>query len=67
MPKMDGFMATTKIRSLALAKRPMIFAMTAGALKGYREKCLKAGMDGYLAKPIAIKDLKELIKAYFCN
>jgi CheY-like chemotaxis protein len=53
MPEMDGLAATVAIRKAEkLTKSHLpIFAMTAHAMKGDRESCLQAGMDGYLAKP----------------
>ncbi len=61
MPEMDGLEATKMIR-LCLEIQPYIIAMTASALEGDREKCLAAGMNEYVSKPINIKDLMRLLE-----
>jgi CheY-like chemotaxis protein len=59
MPEMDGFQATRAIREMERgARRVPILAMTANAMQGDRERCLEAGMDDYISKPITIVDLK---------
>lgn len=61
MPEMDGLTATTHIcQAERSEERPQIIAMTANAMQGDREKCLDAGMDDYVTKPI---NLQELVAA----
>jgi CheY-like chemotaxis protein len=66
MPEMDGFEATTIIRAgeRDTGKHLPIIAMTAHAMKGDRERCLAAGMDSYLAKPIAAPELIKLLEKF---
>jgi CheY-like chemotaxis protein len=64
MPEMDGLEATKAIRKkeMETGKRIPIIAMTAHAMKGDQERCLQAGMDGYVTKPIQIQALHEAIE-----
>lgn len=62
MPGMDGFTATREIRRLWPENGPKIIAMTAYALEGDREKCIEAGMDGYIAKPVDRVELIRVLK-----
>ena len=67
MPEMDGFDATKLIRSgeLKSGQHIPIIAMTAHAMKGDQERCLKAGMDGYVTKPVQSRGLLEAIHRLF--
>jgi CheY-like chemotaxis protein len=64
MPEMDGYEAAASIRKgeQATLKHVPILAMTAHAMKGDQEKCLAAGMDGYVSKPIRPDDLRHAIE-----
>src|SRR5579883_2846759 len=72
MPEMNGFEATAAIRDRQ--KRPdafpnyksplIIVAMTANAMQGDREKCLEAGMDDYIAKPVRPEDVRQIIERW---
>ncbi|HWQ18168.1 MAG TPA: ATP-binding protein [Methanotrichaceae archaeon] len=65
MPEMDGITAAREIRKLWLAsKQPKIVAITAFAMEGDREKCLEAGMDDYIAKPVQKKELMAILMKY---
>jgi PAS domain S-box-containing protein len=63
MPDLDGFEATREIRRRegATGAHVFIVAMTANAMEGDRETCLAAGMDGYLAKPVTLDDLRGVL------
>jgi CheY-like chemotaxis protein len=65
MPVMDGFAATAAIREFErdLGRSTPIVAMTAHALKGDRERCIEAGMDDYVSKPIRSKQLSAVLDA----
>jgi two-component system, sensor histidine kinase and response regulator len=63
MPELDGLAATGAIREneKASGAHLPIFAMTAHAMKGDRERCLEAGMDGYITKPVRFSDIEETL------
>lgn len=64
MPEMNGYEATKAIRALNHDFRIPIIALTAGNVKGEREKCLAAGMDDFLVKPIVEKDIFNILQKW---
>ena len=65
MPVMDGLQATRRLSAmLAPHLRPRVVAMTANAMAGDRERCLDAGMDDYIAKPVLPSDVQALIERW---
>ncbi len=68
MPEMDGISTTMRIREIEneqmVDKITPIIAMTAFAIRGDKEKCLQAGMNDYISKPIDIGELQRLVKIY---
>jgi|GEM_PF-2363315 len=64
MPKMDGFQATAAVRSLPQRSGIPIIALTAHAMAGDRQRCLDAGMDDYLAKPLDVRKLVEIVESW---
>lgn len=67
MPEMDGYEATRKIRSLekkGAASRTPIIAFTANAMQGDREKCISAGMDDYITKPVKQEAVESVLREW---
>jgi len=69
MPEMDGFQATAALRAREEHNGTYVHvvALTAHAMKGDRERCLAAGMDGYLSKPIRPQELHELFASHLAR
>ncbi len=64
MPELDGYEATRRIRAAETDRHVPIVAMTAHAMVGDRERCLAAGMDDYVSKPVRNKDLNALVSRW---
>ena len=66
MPEMDGFAATRVIRKTELTsgRHIPIIAMTADALEGDRDRCIAAGMDDYLCKPVNLDNLRKVLEQW---
>jgi CheY-like chemotaxis protein len=67
MPEMDGLAATRELRrrETIVGRRTPVVAMTAHAMRGDRERCLEAGMDDYLCKPIRLRDVSDKLDELF--
>ena len=61
MPITDGYEATKAIRNFSNIKQPHIVAMTANVFEEAQQKCLRAGMNGFLKKPINVTDLENIL------
>jgi len=64
MPVLDGYEATRLLRAAEGEHHTVVIAMTANAMPGDREKCLAAGMDDYISKPITLEDLEMILKRW---
>lgn len=67
MPNMDGYEATQKIKlamSTGQLPRTPIIAVTANAMKGDKERCIEAGMDGFMSKPIRVPELLDMLLSF---
>jgi CheY-like chemotaxis protein len=67
MPGMDGLEATRRIRQEASLLHTPIVALTALAMSNDHERCLEAGMNNYLSKPVNLKTLVKIIQDYLPN
>ena len=63
MPEMDGLEATSHIKK-SNSERPVVIAMTANAMQGDREECMRVGMDDYISKPIKLELLMSILEKW---
>ena len=64
IPGMDGLETTVKFKQNGNLAHIPVIALTANAMKGDKERCLDAGCDGYLQKPIGVSDLRKTVQEY---
>jgi two-component system cell cycle response regulator DivK len=64
IPKLNGYEVTKRLKSLEEVKDIPVVALTAHAMKGDRAKALEAGCEGYISKPINVRDLPAQVKSY---
>jgi|GEM_PF-986214 len=64
MPEMDGYTAATQMKADPTLRRIPVVAMTASAIPGERERCLAAGMDDYMTKPIRMAELERVLRKW---
>ncbi|MEE4241166.1 MAG: response regulator, partial [Desulfopila sp.] len=64
MPRMDGYEAMRRIRAMGRFKKLPIIALTAKAMKGDRNKCIEAGANDYLAKPVNPDKLLSMLRVW---
>ncbi len=68
MPEMDGMEATSRVRvELSPCEQPQIVAVTANVCVGHRERCIRAGMNDYVSKPISAKSLLCVLEGCFAR
>ena len=67
IPKIDGFEVTRRLKGKEDCKDIPIIALTAHAMKGDKEKALQAGCDGYISKPINVRQLPDQIQAFLAH
>ena len=67
MPEMDGIEATRKLRSKSQRYQPHIIALTASAMESDRKKCMDAGMDAYISKPVRMDEVEKALNRFVEN